>query len=63
MVLVVKSLPASVHTGLIPGLGRSPAEEHGNPFQYSGWRIPWTEEPGRHSMQLINSVVLVSGEQ
>ena len=21
--------------GLIPGSGRSPAEEHGNPFQYS----------------------------
>ena len=33
--------------GLTPGLGRSPGEENGNPFQYSGWRIPWTEEPGR----------------
>ena len=32
--------------GLIPGLGRSPGEENGNPLQYA-WRIPWTEEPGR----------------
>ena len=31
---------------LIPGLGRSPGEGNGNPLQYSGWRIPWTEEPG-----------------
>ena len=31
---------------LIPGLGRSPGGGHGNPFQYSSWRIPWTEEPG-----------------
>ena len=27
--------------GLIPGLGRSPGEGHGNPLRYS-----WTEEPG-----------------
>ena len=32
--------------GLIPELGRSPGEGHGNPLQYSCWRIPWTEEPG-----------------
>ena len=25
--------------GLIPGLGRSPGEEHGNPLQVA-WRIP-----------------------
>jgi len=31
----------------IPGLGRSPGEGNGNPFQYSCWRIPWTEESGR----------------
>ena len=31
---------------LITGLGRSPGEGNGNPLQYSGWRIPWTEEPG-----------------
>ena len=38
MVLVVKNLPASAgdtrDTGLIPGLGRSPEEGNGNPFQY-----------------------------
>ena len=32
--------------GLIPGLGRSPGEGNGNPFQYSCLRIPWTEEAG-----------------
>ena len=31
--------------GLIPGWGRSPGEENGDPLQYS-WRIPWTEKPG-----------------
>ena len=33
---VVKSLPAVRETpGSIPGLGRSPGEENGNPLQYS----------------------------
>ena len=32
--------------GLIPGLGRSPGEGNGNPFQYSCLEIPWTEKPG-----------------
>ena len=39
MVLVVKNPPANARdggvSGLIPGLGRSPGEEHGNPLQYS----------------------------
>ena len=35
--------------GLIPGLGRSLGEGHGNLLQYSCLRIPWTEEPGGHS--------------
>ena len=30
----------------IPGLGRSPGEGHGNPFQYSCLENPM-EEPGR----------------
>ena len=30
--------------GLIPGLGRSSGRGHGNPHQYSSWRIPWTKE-------------------
>ena len=33
--------------GSIPELGRSPGGGHGTPLQYSFWRIPWTEEPGR----------------
>ena len=32
--------------GLIPGSGRSPGEESGNPHEYSCLEIPWTEEPG-----------------
>ena len=33
---VVKTLPANAgDMGLIPGLGRSPGEGSGNPFQYS----------------------------
>ena len=39
MVLLVKNLPAKAgdtrNTGLIPGSGRSPGEENGNPLQYS----------------------------
>ena len=32
--------------GCISGLGRSSGEGNGNPLQYYGLRIPWTEEPG-----------------
>ena len=32
--------------GSIPGSGRSPGGEHGNPLQYLAWKIPRTEEPG-----------------
>ena len=32
---------------LIPGLRISPGEGNGNPLQYSAWKIPWTEAPGR----------------
>ena len=32
--------------GSIPGLGRSPGEENGNPLHIPAWKIPWTEEPG-----------------
>ena len=31
----------------IPGSERFLEEGNGNPLQYSAWRIPWTEEPGR----------------
>ena len=44
-VSVVKNPPANVgDMGLIPGSGRSAGEGNGNPFQYSCWEIPWTEE-------------------
>ena len=42
--LVLKNLPASArdvrNLGLIPGLGRSPGEENGNPLQYSSLENP-----------------------
>ena len=47
---MIRNLPANTgdarDVGLIPGLERSPAGGHGNPLQYSSWRISWTEEPG-----------------
>ena len=44
---MVKNMPANAgDTGLISGLGRSPGEGNGNPFQYSYLEIPWIEEPG-----------------
>ena len=51
MILVVKNLPPSAGqvtgSGSVPGLGRSPGEENGNPLHILAWRIPQTEEPGR----------------
>jgi len=32
---------------LIPGSGRCPEEGIGYPLQYSPWRIPWAQKPGR----------------
>ena len=50
MALVVKNPPANAgdirDMGLIPELGRSPGGGHGNPLQYSCWRIPWSDELG-----------------
>ena len=44
---MVKYPPANAEgMALIPGLGRSSGEGNGYPLQYSGWEIPWTEEPG-----------------
>ena len=31
----------------IPGSERFLEEGNGNPLQYSAWRVPWAEEPGR----------------
>ena len=54
VVLVIKNPPANAgdgrHMDSIPGSGRTPGGENGNPLLGSGilaWRIPWTEEPGR----------------
>ena len=51
MAPVVKNLPANAEDvrdfSSIPGWGKSPGEGNGNPFQYSCWKIPWTEEAGR----------------
>ena len=39
--LVVKNPPATIgDMGLIPGWGRSPGRENGNPLQYSCWENP-----------------------
>ena len=59
-VSAVKHPPINaINIGLIPGLGRSPGEGHGNPspLQYSCLGNPWTEEPGRlQSMGLQKSL-------
>ena len=46
---MVKNLPANAgeDSSLIPGLGRSPGEGHGNPLQYSSLENPMDKEPGR----------------
>ena len=53
VVLVLKNLPANAghirDMGSISGSGRSPGKGHGNPLQYSAWRIPWPEKPGGYS--------------
>ena len=50
----VENLPANAgDESLIPGLGRSPGGGHGNPLQYTFWKITWTEEPG--GLQSIGS--------
>ena len=44
---VVKNPPANaVNTGLIPGLGRSPGVENGNPLQYSYLKNSMDKESG-----------------
>ena len=42
--------------GSIPGSGRSPGEENGNPLQYSCLENPWTEEPGRLQSMALQRV-------
>ena len=38
---------------LISGSGRAPGEGNHCPLQHSGWRIPWTEEPGGLQSQRV----------
>ena len=43
---MVKNLPANVgDVGLIPGLGRYPGKENGNPLQYSCLENPMDRGP------------------
>ena len=48
---MVKNLPANGgdirDMGLIPGLGGSLGEGHGDTSSILAWRIPWAEEPVR----------------
>ena len=57
VVLVVKNPPANAGdvrgVGSIPGSGTSSGGAQSNPLQYSCWKIPWTNEPGR--LQSIGS--------
>ena len=47
---MINNPPATVgharDMGLIPGLGRSPGGENGNPHHIFVWEIPGTEETG-----------------
>ena len=47
---MIKSLPADAEDagdlGSVPRWRISLGGKNGNPFQYSCWEIPWTEEPG-----------------
>ena len=39
--------PQCRRLGFNSWVGKIPGEGNGRPLQYSPWRIPWTEEPGR----------------
>ena len=44
---VIKNLPANAgDAGLIPGLGKSPANKMAMHFSILAWEIPWRLEPG-----------------
>ena len=61
---MVKNLLASAGAtgdlGLIPGLGRSPGEENGNPLQYFTWEIPWIEAVVGYSPWVTSSPTQLS---
>ena len=66
-----KNLPVNAEdatdVGSIPRLGRFSAVGNGNLFQYSCWKIPWTEEPGGQRWRLSPvtrfSAALPDGQQ
>ena len=41
--------------GLIPGWGGTPREGNGNPLEYFGWEILWTEEPATAAAKSLQS--------
>ena len=57
VVLVVKNLSANAgdvrDMGLIPGLGRSPGEGHGNTFQYSCLENPMNRGAWRATVHRV----------
>ena len=57
VVLVVKNLSANAedirNMGLIPGLGRSPGEGSGNPFQYSFLENPMDRETWKATVHRV----------
>ena len=57
MVLVVKSMSVNAedirNMGLIPGLGRSPGEGSGNPFQYSFLENPMDRETWKATVHRV----------
>ena len=57
MALVVKNLPANAGNikdmGSIPGWGRSPGEEHGNPLQYSCLENPMDRGASRATVHRV----------
>ena len=66
---MVKNLPAKAgDTGLIPGLGRSPGKENGNPFQNSclgnprdreAWQAsPWGRKRVQHDLATKQQLIL-----
>ena len=57
VVLVVKNLPVNAgdlrDAGSIPGLGRSPGEQHGNPLQYSHLENPMDRRAWRATVHRV----------
>ena len=51
---VVKNPPANAEdAGSVPGLGRSPGEGNGNPFQHSGLENAMDREAWRATVQVV----------